>query len=395
MNKAIIVFISFLLLFLFLGCAQKQNGQTKVEEKPTVEEKSSQIESQKTEEKTNCATGNVLQRDECFFSLAKNNSNPDLCKNIYSIDKIDECYLYFAEKKGTDFCLKVTDFEKKDNCLLESGIKEKSKEICEKIGNLEKKKECLKQAYSVCALIDDIERQNLCFALERNNYSECKSTLCLYNYAKNKSNEKACLEIESPKDRFSCLAVVKKEQEYCENLEYQSERDFCFKNYSIERKDDQVCEKITNETIYSKDCYSFFALYYNKTYFCEKISKQADKYECLILYASKNANTTACEKIDETINRGICYIKAASENRMPSLCNDLPTISSRQSCYSQTILNNPDGPLIFDCPNIKEKLWEEKCYFQAAIKTKTKEYCNYIKTQDEKEKCLDTFLNLE
>ncbi len=382
MSNAWLAIICSLLLFAY-GCPQK-TGPVVVQE-PVVTEQ----EPEEPEEAQLCGTGNILQKDECFFELAKSNSNPETCKNIYSLGTLDSCYAFFADS-DLEVCKKITDSEMKASCLTENAKNEESEDICKLIEDIAARENCLKEVLPPCMLIADVEERQLCLAYENNDYSLCKTDWCLFEYAQNMSEEDACEMIATQSERFACTAVSRKDVSACFDASLSPIQDACIEIASKELDKPEGCDLATNGSDYKNSCYLYFAVENLDTSFCKKAAPEEERDQCYSDYSIRTATVDACPDIIESLNRIGCYYQSALQNRMPSLCNPLENSAQRTDCYSKGTFSK-EGPAPIDCAFVESEVWRDKCYYQAAVKNQESSLCAFITPGHDKDACESLF----
>ncbi|MCX8194654.1 MAG: hypothetical protein N3G22_00895 [Candidatus Micrarchaeota archaeon] len=383
------------LLILIAGCTEKKPAPIVGEE---VAENASRNGSEKNETALSpCKEGNVLQRDECFYNLARERGDVELCKNIYSVEKIDWCYSLFANK-SLEVCRKISNPELRVECLTENARREKSEEICNLIADYDKRLVCLKNVLPECMLLLDLEKRGLCIALEKEDYSYCSSDWCYYEYAKNKSDTSACEKISTPAERHACRAVVKRDFLECKLASFAAVQDYCLELASKRLGDPSGCDLATAGSDYRNRCYLHFAAERKDERFCEKVEPEmavgsgTDRNWCYSEFAKETADVSVCTKIKISLLKAGCYYAAAMANRMPSLCNGLETGSQRTECYANSILHVEEGPVADDCGKVSDTAWKDKCYYRAAIVAYDKEICKFIsQASDDARNCYAAF----
>ena len=384
----LLAFVSLSLLLSF-GCAQK-NPEPVVNEPPVVQPPVQVANNTTLTPEQPCSAGNIVQKDECFAALAKSRSDQSVCVNIYSVEKLDECYGYFAAE-DLEACKKISSPEKRAACLTQNAARQKSEELCNLIDNDELRAACLKQVVPPCMLILDIDQRSLCFALEKNDSTKCSTDTCLAGYAKNRSDVAACARLEGQVDRFECIAVVQKNVASCKLANQAALRDSCAEKASEELNDLQGCDIATPGSDYANRCYLYFAVKQNDSTVCRKPLQEEQRDSCYSDFATKTANATVCLRVIETLNRISCYRHAAIENRMPSLCNGLGNDAWMRDCYAASILYIDAGPVPSDCPEVLTLDWKNKCYLRAAIKSNNGTYCSFIGEGPDKADCATLF----
>jgi len=376
--------LSFILIFAF-GCAQKSEPAVQEPSAPVVEQPKANI----TEaQPAPCSTGNVVQKDECYLSLAKSKSDPQICMNIYSTEKLDGCYAIFANS-SLELCKKITDAGVKADCLTQNAKAQKSEGICSLIVNMDRQKACLANIVPRCMLLN-IEERSLCTALEKKDYTACDSDACLQAYALNTSDSNACGRITRENERLYCMALVDKTVETCNQASIAAMRDWCAQHAAETLDNLDGCGIATSGTGYSNDCYLYFAVKRGNSTTCRKASPEERRDDCYTNYSIQTKTVDACSKVVESLNKIGCYYKAARMNYMPSLCNPLGIESQRRDCYSMSILNDV-GPVASDCAGVDSLDWKDKCYGAAAGKSYNQTLCGFIRPGSDKDMCDSRF----
>jgi len=91
---AILIAILVFALAFSAGCTQQKPPDVNVTQtEPNATQNSS---ANTTVQAQQCSGGNIVQNDACFAALAKADSDPSYCQNIYSIGTVDSCYAMFA-----------------------------------------------------------------------------------------------------------------------------------------------------------------------------------------------------------------------------------------------------------------------------------------------------------
>ena len=370
MRKAVLLVAAIALLFAF-GCVSEP-------QQPLVEEPSAPVVQPPAQapQAEACSTGNVVQRDECFLARAKELKDRGICGNIYSVDKLDQCYAIFA---STDLqaCKMVRNSGMKNSCLSENAVRQKSEEICNLIDNAAARADCLKKVVPACQLVLDPTGRQLCMALEKNDYTLCQTDSCFVQYAENKSDESPCGLIKTEIDRYYCLAVVRESAAACLQASQTPLQDACVEKAAKKFNYVSDCDLATKGSSYAYNCYLYFAVKDGKMDICKKPYIEEQRDQCYSDWATTSANTSSCINVINTVNRNGCYFTAARTNRLPSLCNPIINDANRNNCFSQAITNEM-GPIPADCDAVSGQEWRDKCYRISAQKTYDQSYCGKI-----------------
>lgn len=389
MKAPLAIAISILVFaLLFAGCAQPKPPAVNATEQPpvVVPQENESVPSEQP-----CSGGNIVQKDECFTSLARVNRDSSYCRNIYSIEKVDACYAIFANS-SLDICKKITDPGTKWGCLLANAKSGKSDAICKLIENDAIRADCLRAVVPACMLIMDEGQRSLCLALEKNDYTLCATDSCFAGYAQNRSDAVACGGIKVESYRYACAAIVKNDVTLCKQAAQAPVQDACIENASIALGSPGDCALATPGSSYANGCYLHFALEYRDPSYCRKPYQEEQRDQCYSDYANMTANISTCPRIINSLNRIVCYRIAAIGNRMPSLCNNMGTASNVRDCYAGSILYVDAGPVPSDCQYVADAGWRDKCYLRAAIKTNNGAYCTFVGEGPDRQDCNDLFV---
>ncbi|HIH18426.1 TPA: hypothetical protein HA225_00440 [Candidatus Micrarchaeota archaeon] len=375
----ILAVLSIALLAAF-GCIQKPS-EIVVVEPPVVEPPKNN-----TTVASPCSTGNIVQKDECFSSLAISKSDPELCRNVYSVEKVDSCYSHFAEN-NLEICKRISNAEQRTGCLTENAKRLNSTEsesICNLIDNAESRAECLRQVVPPCRLVLDEMQRSLCIALEKNDYNYCSGDECFSKYAENTSDVNACSLISSPAEKYACIAVVKNDVGECKMAPLSPVQDYCVELSAKRLSNADGCDLATAGSDYRNRCYLDAAVRIGDGSVCARAEPEfsvgggTSRNWCYMEYASRKGDVSVCPKVLESQNRIGCYYTAAKKNRMPSLCNSLGNEAWMRDCYSGSILYSEGGPVPSDCESVLDSIWKDKCYYKAALSTANSSLCVFI-----------------
>lgn len=387
---AFLAALAAILVFAF-GCAQAPGPIVDEPVQPVLQPGLNNTTAAAPAEEAPCSSGNIVQKDECFALLAKSRSSPDMCRNIYAVDKLDSCYALFAAS-NLDVCKKITDADLRASCLTENAKKQKSDEICRLIDNEDARAACLQQVVPPCMLkLDPVER-SLCLALEKKDYKLCNGDACFEGYAINVSDDAACYLITGEADRYSCIAIIKKSIAICKSASQSPVQDWCIERTSMKLDDKDGCSLATPGSDYANRCHLYFAVKGHDVSLCKRAYQEEQRDTCYSDYAIKTMNVSSCARVINSLVVITCYRNAAIKNKMPSLCNPLANEANRRDCYAGSILYIEGGPLPSDCAGVSSPDWKDKCYYRAARATYNSTLCGFIDDgSPDKKDCTDLF----
>ncbi|MCX6770370.1 MAG: hypothetical protein NT051_06915 [Candidatus Micrarchaeota archaeon] len=380
MKLSVLLAISVVLVLALFGCVQKPS-QTIVNEPAPAEQN---VSAAPVTPVSSCASGNILQKDACFVSLAKQKGDPLVCKSIYSIETYDECLFQFSS--SLDVCKEISDSKLRTDCLTKIAVTEKSESICNQISNLTDRLACLRQVLPPCMLATEGDARDLCFALEKSDFTECKSNACFVSYALNRSSTDACLLVSPELEEWICRARVANSTAVCKGASQIAIQDACIESVSETLNDLTGCDLGTSGSTYRNSCYNYFAVAFSNMDICKMTATEHARDDCYKNYSVQVANATACGKIVESLNRQSCYYSSSFANMMPSLCNDLPTLSMKGDCYARSIFSTA-GPVSYDCFSVDNADWKDKCFYAAAKAENNGALCLHMSPGSEQDEC--------
>ncbi|MCC7552349.1 hypothetical protein KO317_01640 [Candidatus Micrarchaeota archaeon] len=231
-------------------------------------------------------------------------------------------------------------------------------------------------------------KKRICLSIKENDFSICENDECLLEFAKNKSSEEACGEIEISADQYYCLSIIKN-KEQCYLAPNNNAKDKCLADYAWHTKDESLCRKITQENSqWKKHCYLAIAVTEMDCKKCnfDTLGQSSEKDECRREYARLTGDTSCCTDLWSKSWENDCYRQAAFDNNNPSLCNGITNHYHRWQCY-QGVFNSGNPKEIEECRNISDLEWEGRCIINIAVLQNNSEICEEITTNQEKDNC--------
>lgn len=154
-----------------------------------------------------------------------------------------------------------------------AGLLEQDKDICDIENPGRNIKQCMnrenadkffcisliEQNISYCSCIKELPRKTLCMVYLENDPGLCEQLTeqrdwCYLDYAMNKKNRAACDKIQAEDSRNSCLAVVTNDLELCLGLKEDNKYD-CIVHLAQDMHNKSLCEVLDNKA----DCYDELA----------------------------------------------------------------------------------------------------------------------------------------
>ncbi|MFH1094788.1 MAG: hypothetical protein V1728_01060 [Candidatus Micrarchaeota archaeon] len=333
---------------------------------------------------------NILQRDQCFSDLASSARDVKMCDQIYSIAVRDGCLNRFAAQNER-ICAQLNDATLKQNCFYAAAMRLNDTQYCTPIGDEARRTECLKALSPPCSFEKDDASTTLCRALNKKDYTLCKSNQCLFNYAIKAGDIGACGIISGESALAgACQAAVKNESNYCGALAQQSIQDYCDELTAYALNDSFWCGRASEGSDYRNRCYLTFAINQSNASFCAPVWPETARDECYIGYANARNDPSVCPKVINSLNRNKCMISTALKNANPAACNGLPYYDKR-NCYNLVVSGTTPIYSSFSCALVDDSLWQAKCYTAAAQQAMDSTICQKIDDATAKADCLSKF----
>ncbi|MBN1940830.1 MAG: hypothetical protein JW772_01465 [Candidatus Diapherotrites archaeon] len=129
----------------------------------------------------------------------------------------------------------------------------------------------------------------------------------------------------------------------CKQLDSPDQRDNCYFDLALERKDIQICPKIVNQTnnVLLERCYRKIAETLGDSSICEEITTNIyEKALCYQEVATATEDRTICQKIEQDSYRDTCYDRLARATKNESICDLIEHEGSRQVCHTNVAREN-------------------------------------------------------
>jgi hypothetical protein len=323
--------------------------------------------------------------DLCNLNLAITTSSPNFCENINSSSITQQCYLSLANiSLGT--CIKLENTSQLFDCVLVHAKAANDSKICNNL-NEPDKTSCMNKI-NECYEKTGSER-DVCLAIDQKNVSLCKSNEeCIYNYSKLLADSSACNSLPTAPTEYACKSYVLN-QDKCINLPLGSQKDFCYEIYANLSGDGLICTSIQQDTIYSYNCLTSFAIKKEDLSYCDYLSLN-DRWACYTNYSFVTNDLNGCKNIDmlATTARFKCFYDFAKYYGDPSACDPIKDPSPTITCYVAAIMNNTNLDYT-KCGAVIISQWKNKCYMQSAKLKNDSSICNFIQTESERKNCFN------
>ncbi len=191
---------------------------------------------------------------------------------------------------------------------------------------------------------------------------------------------------------FSNLAIARKDGSFCEKISVSSLKETCFYDLAIHLKDTSVCDNIIETSYYGSSkpkCVGEIARAQKNPELCaDLVGNLADK--CFSYYASVTGDTEICDRVSSEYEKSSCYKTLITTTRDPKVCEKLVNLFDRDDCYYSlatyyNVLNTKYCDLISESASATHS--REDCYTTVASESKNFFICEKLGSQEKKDSC--------
>jgi hypothetical protein len=323
--------------------------------------------------------------DECLFNKAIADANYTFCMEIKNDSKKENCFMQLSYI-SLEACVQLHNYTNKKNCVEWHALSQKSTEVCNNLA-VGDRKSCIEKVDPCFYKV--LTEKALCMARLNKNYTYCEGDEeCLLSYAELENDANPCYGIDSAVKKQVCINLVKKEDK-CGDLLLASQIDYCRQLYAIRTNQSALCDKISQDTSYSYECYTHFATQEKNINYCKKLSLN-DEWKCYKMYAIAANDVTGCDKIDKyaSSSRYRCFLEFADTYNNASACEYVEDPGQKVECYYIAIGFNGEIYPPENCAGVEVTAWRDNCYRTLAQRTKNVTLCDYVLTEGIKKQCI-------
>lgn len=205
------------------------------------------------------------------------------------------------------------------------------------------------------------------------------------NSVANPSNQASqiCQKINQDGAKFLCLALVNKDEKYCQNLD-SNPKNICL---AASKKDNSFCQSVPGGN--RQYCHQNLVDISGDPTFCDKLSNPQEISRCYVHFISTNYYISNLK----VINQSMCD-KVLKDQPEYQLClamvtqNTAPCSPDRIDCQA---LITKDLTL---CPKSASKIDEGECYHNLAMLKKDSSICERIGSTETKDDCYRDYSRL-
>ncbi len=205
------------------------------------------------------------------------------------------------------------------------------------------------------------------------------------NSAINPGNQASqiCQKINQDDAKYLCLALVNKDEKYCQNLD-SNPKNICL---AASKKDNSFCQNVPGDN--RQYCYQNLVSISGNSTFCDKLDSPQGISKCYVHFVSTNYYVSN----QNVINQSMCG-KVLKDQPEHQLCLAMTTQSitpcgpERVDCQA---LISKDLTL---CSKSASKTDEEECYHNLAMLKKDSTICEKIESRETKDDCYRDYSRL-
>ena len=306
---------------------------------------------------------------------------PDYCANFLSKD---DCYLQFAqENQAPDFCKKIADSVKSEQCLFGLALSAKNQAPC-KIYSANPSK-------CVHDLALALSQPDLCVEVE----DEKLSDQCYTALGAKLSDPNVCLLAKTQESKGNCLYTVAQKTssaQTCTNIFDEGQRHKCLFTLSVTLSDPELCAKF--DALFSaNDCWQGFAVLKKDALLCGRVTEEAARDQCQLDVGTVSGETLElkgrlaglCGKVQDEALAARCKQRLSTYEVGKDFCDDFQEQGTLVECLDQITGFFADSAL---CPKYRTRELIDNCFEAVALKTSSLQGCKLIVEQTKELSCI-------
>lgn len=330
--------------------------------------------------------------DSCWLEKGVGQHSAYACEQIENDTVVQSCFEQISNY-SKEACIQLLDSAKKKQCIISNAVSEKSADLCNNLQSVADQDECFAKVDSCYLKKAGVER-NTCYAIATGNYSLCSGNEdCLLDFVQATNNSAPCGSFQLSSKQHACMAIAQG-VDWCEGLQYNSERGQCFATYAVWTNKSYLCDQIAYDTSYALECYQSFAISERNHKYCLYLDFN-NRWSCYENYSIGTKDVSGCVEINKyaEVSRTRCFVDFAMQVRNPGACAYLNDSAKRLNCYYQSVMMDTRDPIPPEnCANVTISTWKDKCYLLSATGNSDASTCNLISDLSMFNTCLAKFV---
>jgi hypothetical protein len=212
-----------------------------------------------------------------------------------------------------------------------------------------------------------------------------------------------CQKINQDGVRYLCLALVNKDEKYCQNLN-SNPRNVCL---AASKKDNSFCQNVLGGN--RQYCYQNLVDISGDPTFCDKLSNSQEISRCYVHFISTNyyisnlkaINQSLCDKVLKDQPEHQLCLAMATQSTAPcssdrvdcqalitkdlTLCSKSASRIDEGECYHNLAMLKKDSSI---CERIKSLETKDDCYRDYSRLIRDQTFCDKISNTNQKDQCL-------
>ncbi len=271
-------------------------------------------------------------KKECYFSLATEKYNLQLCNKASSRDTcIDKVIEGLANKNHNyDKCQEIKKQDIRKDCFFSKALFLKNPNVCLELDDKSETKRCcefISQRTGKVVSCDKLIGQNITTIFEDNASKQSEKCAAMHDRSSKDNCYYKVAEFVSSYKSFN----------FCEKITYQNMKRKCYEDFvypNIKHVSDiNVCEEMQNAQEASIFCFNNLAVNTANPEICLKIKTIPHRGTCYNNVAMATKNDTICEKHENTRDKDGCYL-VVSMTMGTQICDKINDVDIRKKCKS-------------------------------------------------------------
>ena len=225
------------------------------------------------------------------------------------------------------------------------------------------------------------------------------------NLVINPSNQanQICQKINQDGVRYLCLALVNKDEKYCQNLD-SNPKNICL---ATSKEDNSFCQNVSGGN--RQYCYQNLVAISGNPTFCDKLSNPQEISKCYVHFISTNyyisnlkaINQIMCDKVLKDQPEHELCLAMTTQSTVPckpdrvdcqaliikdlTLCSKSASRIDEGECYHNLAMLKKDS---YICERIESRETKDDCYRDYSRLSRDQTFCDKISNSNQKDQCL-------
>lgn len=212
-----------------------------------------------------------------------------------------------------------------------------------------------------------------------------------------------CQKINQDSVKYLCLALVNKDEKYCQNLD-SNPKNVCL---AASKEDNSFCQNVSKDN--RQYCYQNLVAISGNSTFCDKLDSPQEISACYVHFISTNyyisnlkvINQSMCDKVLKDQPEHQLCLAMATQSTTPcgpervdcqalitkdlTLCSKSVSRIDEGECYHNLAMLKKDSSI---CERTESSETKDDCYRSYSRLSQDQTFCNKISNSNQKDQCL-------